>query len=96
MPSGSASTAQPVPSGLRRSSRKVAPSDSRRSTSSSRVVSGRRHRCSRFLPAFASGTSLKCSAGPPGSSSTSVSSSPGRSSASIGRPVTRLQNSASR
>lgn len=44
LPSGSARTAQPAPSGSRRSSTRVAPRLSRRSTSSSRVVSGRRHR----------------------------------------------------
>ncbi|PWS46981.1 hypothetical protein DLE01_32585 [Streptomyces sp. FT05W] len=59
LPSGSARTAQPEPSGFRRSSTRVAPRPVSRSTSGSREVSGRRHRWTRFLTVLASGTWLK-------------------------------------
>ncbi|OUC97417.1 hypothetical protein CA984_11225 [Streptosporangium minutum] len=94
MPSGSARTAQPEPSGFRWSATKVAPRPSNRSTSSSREVSGRRHRWIRFLVVFASGTWLKYSSGPSGSI-TRTSGSPGPSSGLRGLPVTPLQNRAS-
>ncbi|MQA62818.1 MAG: hypothetical protein GEU86_15305 [Actinophytocola sp.] len=59
LPSGSASTAQPVPSGRRRSSTTAAPAANSRSTSSSRRISGRRHKCRRFFTVFVSGTLRK-------------------------------------
>ncbi|PLW72589.1 hypothetical protein GQS52_01575 [Streptomyces sp. SCUT-3] len=95
LPSGSARTTQPQPSGLRRSATRVAPSSSSRWTSASREVSGRRHRWSLFLTDLGSGTWLKYRAGPPGSM-ISVSSLPGPSSGSSGCPVTSAQNCASR
>ncbi|PYC72000.1 hypothetical protein C7C45_10250 [Micromonospora arborensis] len=59
-PSGSASTAQPVPSACRWSVTRVAPRASTRSTSSSLVRStGSRQMWSRFFVAFSSGTSWK-------------------------------------
>ncbi|RAG83884.1 hypothetical protein DN069_19975 [Streptacidiphilus pinicola] len=65
MPSGSARTAQPVPSGLRRSETRVAPRARRRVTSSSRRRSwGWRSKWSRFLPDFTSGTVTKSSPAP--------------------------------
>ncbi|RSN08577.1 hypothetical protein DMB42_21475 [Nonomuraea sp. WAC 01424] len=94
LPSGSARIVQPVPSGSRRSATRVAPRCSRRSTSSSRVESGRRHRCTRFFTAFGSGTLLKCRIGP-SRNITRVSSSPGPSSGWTGQPVTSLQKRAS-
>ncbi|PVC71647.1 hypothetical protein DBP18_16275 [Streptomyces sp. CS081A] len=79
LPSGSARVAQPVPSGFRRSSRRVAPSPISRSTSSSRVRScGWRSRWTRFFAAFGSGTWMKRREAP--GDSTSASSSPGSSS----------------
>ncbi|PTU55133.1 hypothetical protein DBB34_15455 [Sphaerisporangium cinnabarinum] len=58
LPSGSARTTQPPPSGVRRSATWVAPSASRRSTSSSRDPSvGRRSRWTRFFSCLSSGTS---------------------------------------
>nr|PPQ60793.1 hypothetical protein C5F59_32050 [Streptomyces sp. QL37] len=94
LPSGSARTAQPAPPDSRRSATRVAPRPSRRSTSSSRELSGRRHRWIRFLTVFGSGTWLKYSTGPSGSS-TWVSRSPGPLSGSGGHPVTSLQKRAS-
>ncbi|RZB15427.1 hypothetical protein StrepF001_32310 [Streptomyces sp. F001] len=85
MPSGSARTAQPVPSGLRRSSRSVAPRARMRSTSSSRVRScGWMSRCTRFLTVLASGTAMKSRPAP----SISAYSSPGLSSSCRGRSRT--------
>ncbi|POX44348.1 hypothetical protein C3489_36580 [Streptomyces sp. Ru71] len=92
MPSGSARTAHPVPSGLRRSSTRVAPRASSRSTSSSRVRScGWRSRCTRFLSVFASDTVTNSSPAP----SMSTSGSPGLSSSCRGRPSTSDQKVAS-
>ncbi|OPC77390.1 hypothetical protein B4N89_43535 [Embleya scabrispora] len=93
LPSGSARITQPDPSGFRWSAKSVAPRPSSRSTSSSRDVSGRRHRWTRFLTVLASDTWLKNNTGP-SASCTSVSRAPGLSSGCSGRPVTPLQNRA--
>ena len=64
LPSGSASTTQPVPSDRRRSATMVAPIASSRSASSSRVLSvGTRSRWTRFLTVFGSGTVMNSSPG---------------------------------
>ncbi|QES05594.1 hypothetical protein DEJ44_08155 [Streptomyces venezuelae] len=81
-PSGSARVAQPLPSGFRWSSNRVAPRPISRSTSSSRVrSSGLRSRWMRFLTDFASGTWMKRRPTP--GASTSTSSSPGLSASEI-------------
>ncbi len=59
LPSGSASTTQPVPSGWRMSLTRVAPTSSSRDTSSSRRVSGSRQTCTRFFTTLGSGTPQK-------------------------------------
>src|SRR5690606_14509747 len=51
-PSGSARMTHPEPSGFRWSATRAAPRPSSRATSSSRDVSGRRHRWTRFLTVF--------------------------------------------
>ncbi|AVT37600.1 hypothetical protein C6W10_15255 [Plantactinospora sp. BB1] len=98
LPSGSASTAQPVPSGRRWSATRVAPSPKSRSTSSSRVRSaGCRQMCSRFLPDLPSGTRWKKTCGlTPSGDSRVISSSPGWSSGRRDRSSTWAQKLASR
>ncbi|RSS29962.1 hypothetical protein EF906_35420 [Streptomyces sp. WAC08241] len=92
-PSGSPRVAQPVPSGFRRSSSRVAPRPISRSTSSSRVRScGWRSRWTRFFTAFGSGTWMKRSEAP--GDSTSASSSPGLSSSESVESRTRAQKEA--
>ncbi|HCT75653.1 MAG TPA: hypothetical protein DGG94_05665 [Micromonosporaceae bacterium] len=59
MPSGSAKTTQPVPSGLRRSSTMEPPRPSTRSTAMSRRSSGVRQMCTRFFTVLGSGTCAK-------------------------------------
>ncbi|RQX10500.1 hypothetical protein DLJ58_11210 [Micromonospora arida] len=83
-PSGSARTAQPVPSARRRSATMVAPRPSTRSTSSSRVRSiGSRQTWSRFLVTLSSGTAWKNMFGvAPSGGSRAASGSPGTSSGS--------------
>ncbi|PZR99872.1 MAG: hypothetical protein DLM70_14575 [Chloroflexi bacterium] len=93
--SGSASTAQPDPSGRRRSLTSVAPSSASRSTSASRVQSaGRRQRCWRFFTTLCSGTDWKMSS-PPCGSGIPTSSSRGSLSGCTGRASTADQNAAS-
>ncbi|RSM85988.1 hypothetical protein DMH04_15035 [Kibdelosporangium aridum] len=83
LPSGSASTTQPVPSGRRKSSSSLAPSPCSRSTSSSRVVSGCRQMCIRLRSGvLASGTCWKNMFMPP-PRSIATSGSPGLSTSSI-------------
>ncbi|RLQ84230.1 hypothetical protein D9V28_08440 [Mycetocola zhadangensis] len=98
LPSGSASTTQPVPSGIRRSSIARAPSSNRRANSWSRVPSaGTRSRCNRFLTCFASGTSMNSNLWVRSAEKIMHSSSPGPSglSASGANPRTLLQNTES-
>ncbi|KAB1930707.1 hypothetical protein F8271_27525 [Micromonospora sp. ALFpr18c] len=96
LPSGSASTAQPVPSERRRSTTMLAPRPSTRSTSSSLVRStGSRQMCSRFLVTLSSGTSWKnrfavASSG----GSRAASGSPGKSSECRAYPSTSAQKPA--
>ncbi|PWR05734.1 hypothetical protein DKT68_25425 [Micromonospora acroterricola] len=95
LPSGSASTTQPEPSGRIWSSTRVAPMPSSRSTSSSRVRSaGCRSRCSRFFTALPSGTAMNSTSGPPGGRSI-ASVSPGKSSGCRGQSKTCDQKPAS-
>ncbi|AYY13361.1 hypothetical protein EF847_12325 [Actinobacteria bacterium YIM 96077] len=95
LPSGSARTAQPVPSSLRRSSTIVAPLRSSSATSCSRSWCGRRHRWRRFFTVLGSGTEMNSSSCA-SSSITPTSSSPGSLSGWIGRPSTCDQKVASR
>ncbi|RLP91729.1 hypothetical protein EAD98_23090 [Micromonospora sp. CV4] len=95
-PSGSASTAQPVPSAFRRSATMVAPRPSTRSISSSRVRStGSRQMCSRFLVTLSSGTAWKNRFGVASSGGSSAASgSPGTSSGCRAYPSTEDQKPA--
>ncbi|PZS19738.1 MAG: hypothetical protein DLM57_03385 [Pseudonocardiales bacterium] len=95
LPSGSASTTQPDPSGWRRSSTVRAPSRNSSASSSSREpCAGFRSRCSRFLTCLASGTSMNSSRCVPSSEKIMHSSSPGSlgSSGSSANPRTLPQN----
>ncbi|RUL91793.1 hypothetical protein EG812_17670 [Verrucosispora sp. FIM060022] len=94
LPSGSARTAQPVPSGRRWSSISTAPRPSSRSTSSSRVRSvGCRSRCTRFFAVLPSGT--RWNSIPPSAisapDSRAHSGSPGLLSGSCRMPVASAQ-----
>ncbi|TFV55238.1 hypothetical protein E4P41_17485 [Geodermatophilus sp. DF01-2] len=91
LPSGSASTTHPDPSGRRRSATVRAPSPSSRWSSSSRVPwAGLRSRWRRFLTCLASGTAMNSSRRAPSSETIMHSSSPGSfgSSGSSANPST--------
>ncbi|HAY42484.1 MAG TPA: hypothetical protein DCY59_02565 [Micrococcaceae bacterium] len=83
LPSGSASTTHPVPSGLRRSSTSFAPKTSNRTNSSSRVpCAGFKSRCTRFLSCLALDTSMNSKRCVPSAEKIRHSTSPARFGAS--------------